>query len=325
MGQVLKMSSTLQLQPLAFDLVLPWNADKAREKALYGTLKKVLVAAILGFFFVQSLEFTHTPILSENAKSVEEKVLPQIPTPLATASTKVKSPKRVRQSPLSAKEASAVTQASNAETLETNVKTAIVKSHSLSEVSSQLASLRGAVDISKMQNSDVSDSAGGTVTTRDRELLGGESLRKKARSLVVDEAVMKGDPVNLTASLPTSIDDAPPTTEGNVPGDDSLNLLPASTEERDIESIRAALESVKSHAYTVYLRALADNPNLSGKSIFSIVIEPNGNISELKVVVNELQLPELEREILARIKQINFGRREAASTALEYKFVFLPS
>jgi hypothetical protein len=141
----------------------------------------------------------------------------------------------------------------------------------------------------------------------------------------VDEAVMKGNAVNLETPVSTLIDNMPHANEGAAFVDDNLSLVSGNTEERNVESIRAALESVKSHAYTVYQRALIDNPDLSGKSIFSIVIEPNGSISELKVVVNELQLPELEREILAHIKKINFGSKETVATILEYKFVFFPS
>jgi hypothetical protein len=141
------MSSTLPLQPLAFDLVLPWHADKDSENGFYGTLKRVLVPAIIVFFLVQSLEVTHVFIEPENVKSFEEKVIPQTPNPIAITSTKVKSksPKTVRQFPVSAKEV-----------LETDAKAALIKSHDLSEVSSQLISLRDALDSSKMQNGQVS-------------------------------------------------------------------------------------------------------------------------------------------------------------------------
>jgi hypothetical protein len=314
------MSSTLPLQPLAFDLVLPWHADRDREKAFYGTLKKVLVPIMLGLFFVQSFEFAHSPIESEDAKTFEEKIIPQAPKPMATTSTKAKSPKAALQLQVNA-----------TETLETDVKTAFVKSQELSEVSSQLTSLRNALDLSKMQNNQVSDNAGGIIAIGDREILSKENLSRKARNLVVDEALMKGDAVNLEAPASTSItvststDDVPQANEGEASVDNNISLLSGNAEERSLESIRAALESVKSHAYTVYQRALIDNPELSGKSIFSIVIEPNGSISELKVVANELQLPELEREILAQIKHINFGSSETGKTMLEYKFVFFPS
>jgi outer membrane biosynthesis protein TonB len=348
------MSTTLS--PLAFELVLPWHLNEERERAFYSTLKKVLIPIIILFLLLPWLEQIDTgkapplakPIITtrvilEPKKPVAKPVqpTPAEPTEFVPLESPIviqppkdlpKPPSMTKETAGSKKGPKGKDQGKAALAPVEDTKTALVKSQALSELSNQLRSLRGSIDIAKMQNKNVSNSTGGTVAASNTEVLGAERAEKRGsgRGLAVNERTMRGDIVGLADHISTSVDGVPGGTGGggnggNSPNGGNFSRLSGQGGRRDMESIRATLEAAKSSVYSLYQRALLDHPDLAGKFTFSIVIQPNGSISDLKVVASELGLKELENSILARIKQINFGAKEVSATALEYKFVFLPS
>src|SRR5690606_30491807 len=109
------------------------------------------------------------------------------------------------------------------------------------------------------------------------------------------------------------------------PGGSELSFLSGQAGRRDMENIRRTFEAAKSSVYSLYLQALHEHPELAGKFIFRLVIEPDGSISELQLVSSELGLRRLETTILERIRTINFGAKDVSPTAVEYAFSFLPS
>jgi protein TonB len=94
---------------------------------------------------------------------------------------------------------------------------------------------------------------------------------------------------------------------------------------RDMESIRRVFEQHKGAIYAIYNRALRSDPGISGKYVFHIVIEPNGQISKITLISSELGVVSLEQKLLARIRIIDFGPEDVVATPVNYKFDFLPS
>jgi protein TonB len=94
---------------------------------------------------------------------------------------------------------------------------------------------------------------------------------------------------------------------------------------RDMESIRRVFEQHKGAIYAIYNRALRSDPEISGKYVFHIVIEPNGKISKITLISSELGDGALEQKLLARIRTIDFGPEDVVATPVNYKFDFLPS
>ena len=320
------MSTTYQ--PIALELVLPWHADEGREKAFHDTLKKVLIPLLLLFLLVPLLDLIETDFVPEETRVTTRILLdppkPVIPPPPPPVVQEKPMPVPVAQPKPAAAPKPKMTDAPKpvAKAPEVDTRTAVAKAQGLSELSSQLQSLRGAVDVAKMQNKNVSNAVGGTVAASDRSVLGADNIVRKSDGIVVDEETMRGELVALAEHYSTEV-------EGVVGGDSTVDSryshLSGQAGKRDMESIRRTLEQTKSSVYTLYQRALLDNPDLAGKFTFSIVIEPNGTISNLKIVVSELGIVELESSILARIQQVNFGSRDVSPTLIEYKFVFLPS
>ncbi len=90
-------------------------------------------------------------------------------------------------------------------------------------------------------------------------------------------------------------------------------------------AIRSVMEANKGAIYAIYNRALRRDPTLQGKVTVQLVIEANGTVSGIKLVGSELDSPDLERKLLARIRLINFGAANVEKTTLNYSIDFLPS
>ncbi len=93
---------------------------------------------------------------------------------------------------------------------------------------------------------------------------------------------------------------------------------------RDIESIRKGFDANKGAIYSVYRRALRTDASLQGKVTINLEIAPDGSVSKITLVSSELNYPELEEKLLARIRLINFGAQTVTATSLDYSFNFLP-
>jgi periplasmic protein TonB len=84
------------------------------------------------------------------------------------------------------------------------------------------------------------------------------------------------------------------------------------------------LEANKSSLYTLYSRALRANPLLKGKVVFDLVIRPDGSLAEVTIVRSELNDSKLERQLMLRLRSVNFGAEAAALTRSQWTVEFLP-
>lgn len=96
------------------------------------------------------------------------------------------------------------------------------------------------------------------------------------------------------------------------------------TSGRSEEEIRRVMDKNKAAIFAIYNRALRQNPALQGKVVVKMMIEPNGSVSAASIVSSDLQDPELEGKILARLRLIRFSAADVTQTPLTYSFDFLP-
>jgi TonB family protein len=94
---------------------------------------------------------------------------------------------------------------------------------------------------------------------------------------------------------------------------------------RSIEEIKIVFERNKGAIYALYNRALRDDPALQGKVVLELSIAPSGQLSGLRIVSSELKADELERKLLARIRQFDFGARDVEAMVVTWPLDFLPS
>ena len=94
---------------------------------------------------------------------------------------------------------------------------------------------------------------------------------------------------------------------------------------RSIEEIRLVFERHKGAIYALYNRALREDPALQGKVVLELRIAPAGNVDSVRIVTSELSAEELERKLLARIRQFDFGAKDVEPMVVSWPVDFLPS
>jgi TonB family protein len=94
---------------------------------------------------------------------------------------------------------------------------------------------------------------------------------------------------------------------------------------RSIEDIKLVFDRNKGSIYAIYNRALREDPTLQGKVVVKLTIAPSGQVSDCQLVSSELRAPDLERKLLVRIKQFDFGARAVDTMVVTYPIDFLPS
>jgi protein TonB len=94
---------------------------------------------------------------------------------------------------------------------------------------------------------------------------------------------------------------------------------------RTREEIELVFDKNKSAIYALYSRALRDNPSLQGKVVLEVTIAPSGDVTACRVVSSELNDPELERKLVARVKMFKFEARDVATMTTTKPIEFFPA
>lgn len=94
---------------------------------------------------------------------------------------------------------------------------------------------------------------------------------------------------------------------------------------RSIEEIRLVFDRNKGALYSIYMRAMRDDPTLQGKVVVELKIAPSGQVLECHIVSSELKAEDMERKLVARIRQFDFGAKDVDTMNLTFPLDFLPS
>ncbi|MFO1227259.1 TonB family protein [Roseateles sp.] len=94
---------------------------------------------------------------------------------------------------------------------------------------------------------------------------------------------------------------------------------------RSLEDVRLVFERNKGSIYAIYNRALREDPALQGKVVVELRIAPSGEVMDCRIVSTELKTPDLERKLVARIQQFDFGAKQVEQMVVTYPLDFLPS
>src|SRR5262245_11825816 len=94
---------------------------------------------------------------------------------------------------------------------------------------------------------------------------------------------------------------------------------------RTREEIELVFDRNKSAIYALYSRALRDRPTLQGKVVLEVTIAPSGDVTDCRVVSSELNDPELERKLVARVRMFRFEARDVATMTTTKPIEFFPA
>ncbi len=94
---------------------------------------------------------------------------------------------------------------------------------------------------------------------------------------------------------------------------------------RSVEDVKLVFERNKGAIYALYNRALRDDPSLQGKVVLELKIAPDGSVTSCRVVNSELKNEDLERKLVARVRQFDFGNKDVEPMTVSWPVDFLPS
>lgn len=301
------MTTAVHHDHLALDIELPWSGTPEQEDAFRRIIKK-----FVGPFMALLLVMPFLPDFSGEPE-VEEKIVTQVileqPKPVVEEKPKpTEAPKQRTQS-----------KKPNAKP-KTGTQTG---TQAIAALSKQLTSLRSSLNMSKLQQKNVIQSTSGQARKSSRALLGKDSANRASGGLKAAEISVNARGATLTDHKGTDIET--PLMAVAQPDQAEYVYDPNRNGMRDMESIRRIFERHKGAVYSIYNKALRANPELSGKFVFSLQIEPDGSVSAVKVVASDLKNTKLEQQFLAKIRTINFGAGDVKATAVEYTYAFIPS
>jgi TonB family protein len=94
---------------------------------------------------------------------------------------------------------------------------------------------------------------------------------------------------------------------------------------RSEEEIAMVFDRNKGAIYALYTRALRDKPDLQGKLVLELTIGADGSVMKCEVVSSELNDPELERKLVARIKLFQFEAKDVGTITVTKPIDFFPA
>ena len=94
---------------------------------------------------------------------------------------------------------------------------------------------------------------------------------------------------------------------------------------RSREEIERVFDANKGRIFTLYNRALRENPALQGKVVLRLTIAPDGKVTFCEVVSSELNAPDLEKALVQRVLQFQFEPRDVESVTTTKPIDFFPA
>jgi protein TonB len=94
---------------------------------------------------------------------------------------------------------------------------------------------------------------------------------------------------------------------------------------RSEEEIAMVFDRNKGAIYALYTRALRDKPALQGKLVLELTIGADGSVLKCEVVSSELNDPELERKLVARVKLFRFESKDVGTITVTKPIDFFPA
>jgi len=94
---------------------------------------------------------------------------------------------------------------------------------------------------------------------------------------------------------------------------------------RSREEIELIFDRNKGAIYALYSRALREKPELMGKLVLEFTISPAGEVTMCRVVSSELNDPDLERKIVARVKLFQFQAKDVETITTTKPIDFIPT
>ncbi len=87
---------------------------------------------------------------------------------------------------------------------------------------------------------------------------------------------------------------------------------------RSTAEIQAVFERRKAQVDQLYQDALAQQPGMQGEVLLQLTIQPDGRVSDCKILHSALQNTALEQKLLQFVRALNFGAKAVPAQAVNY-------
>ena len=189
-------------------------------------------------------------------------------------------------------------------------------------LSQQLSELRQ-LDVTTKTDAKPLNAGAGEKTRVDRALLTAKTGQGSGGIAVSTVSSGFGGSASALKGHDTARVTAPPS---SAPAADVVERSGSSAKaSRTREEIELVFDRNKSAIYALYSRALRDKPALQGKVVLEVTIAPSGEVTDCKVVSSELNDPDLERKLVARVRMFRFDARDVATMTTTKPIEFFPA
>lgn len=298
------------------ELLLPWESSLLEDRR-YRSILRIFLLALLALGVVLPLIPVPEPDRQQQEAMppqlakilIEKKELPK-PPPAVTKPE----PKKVVEKPVVTPKKQVNSQPRTADKVEKAKQKAALSG--LLQFQDELAEMRDQLDMEELASAGLSKGEASAAEV-DRTILGNRSAKTSGG---IDTAALGQETggEKLSGRQTTRVESE---LAAAVVAAQSVTTAGRS---RSDEDIRKIMDRNKGAIFSIYNRALRKDPLLSGKVTVQLVIEPSGQVSDVKILASELADVGLEQKLLARIRMIMFGEDSVVSTMLNYSFDFLP-
>ena len=308
-------------------LLLPWESSSQEDKRFYRILRYLLIgyvvlAVAVPLIPVPELEREEkeklppqlAKVILEKQNLPEPKPEPKTTTPKPKPEPKeelIKPKKVVKKKPVEKKP----TPAQIAQKAREKAKTS-----GLMQFQDDLQSMRDNFQVTTTNTPQLTK-ASGEAKQLDRSVI---SSQAKTTSGGINTAAMSRDTGGVALSGRETTQVKSTLAKAGGIGTEAVERESREKGYRSDDEIRAVMDKSKGAVFAIYNRALRKNPALEGKVTLELVIEPNGQVSAVKVIASELEDRSLESKLIARVRMIAFGTRDVLRTTLKYSFDFFP-
>jgi protein TonB len=309
----MSQSTAMPLAPYYRQYELPWSPTEDVERRF----KKIL-RIVLAVFVVLSILVTVLPVPEQTrvkapdipdrvVKLLLEQKAPPPPPPPPEVKPEVKpEPVKVEPKPKPVEDARAKAQQSGLLKLQDQL--ADLRDNSVLDKASMTKNLTGKVN-------ETTSAERSMITSKVGASSGGINTASLSRGYGTGAGSLEG---HNTTQVTSAVLSAKP--------DDSVRRGAGSTKaSRSEEEIATVFDRNKGAIYSIYTRALRDKPELKGKLVLELTISPAGEITKCDVVSSELNDPELERKLVARIKLFRFEARDVGAITVTKPIDFFPA
>jgi periplasmic protein TonB len=194
----------------------------------------------------------------------------------------------------------------------------------LNQVKDELADLREQLDLTPLEQTKNLTGAVGAASHSERSLItskvgassGGITSANSSRGFGTGAGSLTGHETGAVASTiaRSGLNQRGPTRTGA-----------SGKAARSREEIELIFDRNKGAIYSLYSRALRDQPELQGKMVLEFTISPTGEVTMCRVVSSELKDPDLEKKIVARVRLFRFEAKDVETITTTKPIDFFPA